>query len=79
MRHKKGKICFSDNQKTIVPVDQIKKIDHEKDTIIVTLFSHAAEREYKIYLNYWSDETAVRDYRYTLVCLRKQTQQAELT
>lgn len=68
MRYKKGKICFSDSLRTMLTVEDIKKVYFEGETIEITFINDS-----KQYLNYFSTETARRDYSYTLIRLKKNT------
>lgn len=68
MRYKKGKICFSDSLRTMLTVEDIKKVHFEGETIEVTFINGS-----KQYLNYYSTETARRDFNYTLIRLKKNT------
>ena len=68
MRYKKGKICFSDSLRTMLAIEDIKKVYHDGETIEVTFIN-----DKKQYLNYFSEQTARRDYQYTLIRLKKNT------
>lgn len=68
MRYKKGKICFSDSLRTMLAVEDIKRVHHDGESIEVTFIN-----DKKQYLNYFSEQTARRDFNYTLIRLKKNT------
>ncbi len=62
--------------KTIIQTNNIIKVYHEKETIEVTIRNPdnlLDQNSYskKIWLNYYSEETAKRDYNYVLICLKR--------